>query len=83
MARVTETHLFGSNSQVYYDNLHNTLSADFQSRALLFIEALTRSFKKPQIMTLFYLARAVSVTSKQKLQTSGNSLRNQNYIFNV
>jgi len=28
------------NSQVYYDNLHNTLWADFPSRALLFKEAL-------------------------------------------
>jgi len=30
---------------------------------------------KPQIVTSFYLARLVSVTSKQQLQTSGNSLK--------
>jgi len=29
-------------------------------------------------MTLFYFGKLVSVFSKQELQTSGNSLRNQN-----
>jgi len=39
----------GSNSQVYYDNFNNRLSADFQCRALLFKEALLSSSTKPQI----------------------------------
>jgi len=30
---------------------------------------------KPQIVTSFYLARLVSVTSKQQLEMSGNSLK--------
>ena len=45
----------GSNSQVYYDNLYNSLYADFQSRALLYKEALPWSLMKPQILTLFIL----------------------------
>ena len=47
-----------------YDNLQNNLSPDFQSRALLLKEAFGWSLKKLQIMTLIYLARLVSVTSK-------------------
>jgi len=59
-------------------DLHNRLSAYFQSRALLYKEALPWSLTKPQIVPLFYLTRLVSVTSKQEVQTFGNSLRNQN-----
>jgi len=51
------------------------LSANFQSKTHLFKEALSWSPKKPQLMTQFYLARRVSVTSKQELQTSGISSR--------
>jgi len=69
---------YGSNIQVYCDNTHNNLSADFQNRALLYKEALPWSSMKSQILTLFCLARIVSVTSKQELQTFGNSLTNQN-----
>ena len=36
----------GSNSQVYYDNLHSRLSADFQHRVLLFMWALPWSLKQ-------------------------------------
>jgi len=57
-------------SQVYYDNWHKRFSADFPRRVLLFEEALLWSVTKPQIMTLFYLTRLVSVSSKQELQTS-------------
>ena len=35
-ATVTKMRLFGRHSQVYYDNFHNTLSAGFQNRVLLF-----------------------------------------------
>jgi len=64
-AVVTKIQFFGSNSQIYYDNLHNRLYADFQSRVLLFKETLPWSLKKeafswclmkPQAMTLFYVA---------------------------
>jgi len=34
--------------------------SDFQSRVLLFTVALPWSLTKPQIMTLFYLARLIS-----------------------
>jgi len=82
MAHVTPTatkkRFVSSYSQVYYYNLHNTLIADFQSGAVRFKVALPWSSTKPQIFTLFYLARLVSVTSKQKLQTSGISSRTAN-----
>jgi len=39
-ATVTKIRFVDSNTQVYYDYLHIRLSADFQSRALLFKEAL-------------------------------------------
>ena len=54
-------------NQAYYDNLHKRLSADFKSRTLLFKEALPWSLRKPQMMTLFYVARLAVVTSKQEL----------------
>jgi len=75
--RVTEMCFFGSNSHypgILRYNLHNRLSADFQSRAVLIKEALPWSLTKPQIVTLFYLTRFVSVTSKQDLSAS---LRNK------
>jgi len=67
----------GNNSKVFCNNPHNGLCADFQSRALLYKEALP-AYTKPQNVTLFYLARLVMVSSKQELQMFGNSLRNQN-----
>jgi len=57
-----KTNFVGSNSQAYYDNLHNRLSADFPSRALLFKEALPWYLTKLQIVTLFCLARLVIAT---------------------
>jgi len=59
-----------NNSQVFYGNLHNCLSAGFPSKALLFKEALPWSLTKPETMTLFYLETHASVTYKQDLQTS-------------
>jgi len=59
---IKKINFVGSNSQAYYDNLHKRLSADFQSRALLFKEALPRCLTKPQIVTLFYLTRLVIAT---------------------
>jgi len=38
MSTVTKTCFVGSNSQVHYDNLHNWLTAAFQSGAVLFKE---------------------------------------------
>jgi len=79
-ATVKKMSFAGCNSKVY-DHCHNphiTLSAEFQGRALLCKQALPASLTKPQIVTLFYLARLVSVILKQELQTFGNSLRNQN-----
>jgi len=52
----------GRNSQAYYDNLHNGLSADFQTGYFFFKEALRWSLTKPQITILFYLVSLVSVT---------------------
>ena len=82
-ARVTKLRFFGSNGQEYYDNLHNRPPAAFQNRILLFKEALLWSLTKPQVMTLFYLARLVSVTSKQELQIFDNLLRNQNQTLTI
>ena len=62
MSTVTKAPFAGSNNHVYYDNLHDWLSADVQSRAVHFKEAL--SLTKLQIVILFYLARLVSVASK-------------------
>jgi len=45
---VTKMRLFGRHSQVYYDNFHNTLSADFQSRIRLFTEVLSWLSQKQQ-----------------------------------
>ena len=45
---------------------------------ILFKKAVPRSLAKSQIMNLFYVARLVRVSSKQELQTSGNSLWNHN-----
>ena len=42
--------------------LHNKSSVDVPSRALLFNDALSWSLTKPQITTLFSLARLVSLT---------------------
>ena len=67
-------------SQVYYDNWHKRFSADFPRRVLLFEEALLWSVTKPQIMTLFYLTRLVSVSSKQELQTSEISFKANSYL---
>jgi len=78
---VTKMRLFGNHSQVYYDNCHNMLSAEFQSGVLLFTELLSWSLTKPQIMTLFYLARAVSVMYRQKLRNSGISSKAINHPF--
>jgi len=55
----------GRNSQVYCHSLHNSLPADFESRALLYKEALPWSLMKLQIVTSFYL------------QESSASLRNK------
>jgi len=74
---VTKMHFVGSNRQVYYDKLHNGLTSDFQSGTLIFKKALPWPLMKPQIMTVFYLARLVSVISKEEVQTSGNPLRNR------
>jgi len=74
-ATATKMRSFGSNSQVYYDNLQNNLSPDFQTRALYFKEDLLWSLKKPQNMTSVYLARLVIIISKQELQTSGVSAK--------
>jgi len=74
-ATVTKMSFGCSNSQVYYDNSHNTLSADFKSRPILFVEplpwsftkeALQWSFMQPHIMTLFYLARLVNALLRNK-----------------
>ena len=74
-ATATKMPSFGSNSQVYYDNLQNNLSPDFQIRALYFEEDLLWSLKKPQNITSVYLARLVIIISKQELQTSGVSAK--------
>ena len=78
---VTKMRLLGSHIQVHYGNFHNTLSADFQSRVLLFTNVLSWSLTKPQIITLFYLARPISVTHKQQLQISGISSKAINHPF--
>jgi len=59
---VTKMRFVGRNSQAYYDNLHNGLSADFQTGYFFFKEALRWSLTKPQITILFYLVSLVSVT---------------------
>jgi len=51
----------------------NKLPADFKSGPARFKEALPWYLTKPQIVTVFFLARLVSVTSKQELQPSGIS----------
>jgi len=53
--------IVGSNSQVYYDDLHNRLSADFPSRVFLFNKALPWSLTKQEVMTFFYLESLVNV----------------------
>jgi len=60
---VKKNALRGSHNQLYYDNFHNRSSADFQSRVILTTEVLPWSLTKPQIMTLFYLARLISRAS--------------------
>jgi len=71
----TKMRSFGTNSQVYSDNLRNNLSQDFHTRALYFKEDLLWSLKKPQKLTSNYLARLFIIISKQKLQTSGISAK--------
>jgi len=61
-ATITKMRFVGNNTQVYYENLHNRLPAGFQSRVLLFKETLPWSSMKPQIMTVVYSARLLSVT---------------------
>jgi len=59
-------------SQVYCDIIYTIGYLQiFQSRALFFKEALPWSLTKPQIMTLFYPTRLVSVTSEQERQRLG------------
>jgi len=69
--------------RIIYTTGHR-VSVDFQSRAVILKEvlpwslpkeALSWSLTKPQIVTLFYVARFVSVVLKQELQTSGISSR--------
>jgi len=69
---VTKMPLFGSHSQVYYNHFYNTLSADFQIRALLFTEVLSWSLTKLQIMTLFYLARPFSSLTNIRFKLLGS-----------
>jgi len=45
-----------NHSQIYCNNYQNRLSADFQSKVLIFTEVLPWSLTKPQFMTLFYQA---------------------------
>ena len=78
---VTKLRFVGSHSQVYYHNFHNRLSADFQSRVLLFTKVLPRSLTKPQITTLFYLARLINVIQKHELLTSGILFKAINHPF--
>jgi len=52
--------------------LHNRLSADFPSRVLLFNEALPWSLTKPQIVTLFYLARLVRSLKNKSCKRLGS-----------
>jgi len=81
-ARVTATviimRFIGSN----YDDLRNRLSSDFPSRVPLFNEALARSITKSQIMTLCCPTRLISVSLKQKLQTSEISSKAINQTSN-
>jgi len=44
----------GNHIQVCYNHFQNRLSADFQSKVLIFAEALPWSLTKPQFMTLIY-----------------------------
>jgi len=46
----------GNHSQVYCNNFQKMLSADFQSKLLIFTELLPWSLTKPQFMALFYQA---------------------------
>jgi len=69
---VTKLRFVGSHSQVYYDNFHNRLSADFQGRVLLFTEVLPWSLTKPQITAVFYLARPINVIQKQSCKCLGS-----------
>jgi len=61
---VTKTCLFDSHSQQarYITIFTIRYPAYFQSRVLRFTEGVSWSLTKPQIMTLFYLARLISVT---------------------
>ena len=80
-ATVTKTRFVGSNIQVYYDNFPKKISADFQSKALLFKETLPRfstkeafprPLTKPHTMSLFYLARLVSIAKTQSCKSLGS-----------
>jgi len=85
-ATVTKMRFVDSNNKhirIIYTIGHRA-SVDFQSRAVIFKEtlpwslpkeALSWSLTKPHIVTLLYLARFVSVVSKQELHTSGISSR--------
>jgi len=53
---VTKNALLWQPSQVYSDHIQNRLSANVESRILIFTEVLPWSLTNPQIMTLFYLA---------------------------
>ena len=73
-AIVTQMHFVGSNSRMYYNNLHNInrLTAHILRRALIFQEGIPWSLKNPQTMTWFYLAAHVSVTSKKSCERLGS-----------
>ena len=53
---VTKNALLWQPSQVYSDHIQNRLSANVESRILIFTEVLPWSLTNPKIMTLFYLA---------------------------
>jgi len=68
---VTKMRFVGSNSQVYYDNLHRRFFQRFSKQGTFFQKSIAMVFdersipmvlKKPQIMTLFYPERLVSIT---------------------
>jgi len=66
----------GSHSQVYYDNFHNKLFADFQCRVLLSTEALSWSLTKPQNYDFILSSKAYqrhSETRAAKCRISSNA----------
>ena len=69
---VTNNALHWQPSQMYSDHFQNRLSAKFECRILIFTEVLPWSLTNPQIRTLFYLARLVSMGVRRNFSRGDN-----------